>query len=102
MSTFAVSSGPRAVAQPARRTRAAMVSLRIGVMYALIMKLRIVGLALLLATSLHAEVLVLAGGRLIDGYGGPPLENAVIIIQGNTIRTVGTWGGVRIPDGARV
>src|SRR6185295_16604048 len=42
------------------------------------------------------------GGRLIDGYGGPPLENAVIIIEGNTIRSVGTWGSIRIPDGARV
>jgi len=64
--------------------------------------MRIFGLALLLATSVNADILVLAGGRLIDGYGGPPLENAVIIIENDTIRTVGTWGGVRIPDGARV
>jgi len=66
------------------------------------MKMRIFGLALLLAASANAEILVLAGGRLIDGYGGPPMENAVIIIEGTTIRTVGTWGTIRIPDGARV
>jgi len=64
--------------------------------------MRIFGLALLLAASANAEILVLAGGRLIDGYGGPPMENAVIIIEGTTIRTVGTWGTIRIPDGARV
>jgi len=65
--------------------------------------MRIFVLALLLAASAHAaEILVLAGGRLIDGYGGPPLENAVVVIEGNTIRSVGTWGSMRIPEGARV
>ncbi|MFP5248169.1 MAG: amidohydrolase family protein, partial [Thermoanaerobaculia bacterium] len=58
---------------------------------------------LLLATRVFAaETLVLAGGRLIDGYGGPPLENAVIVIEGNTITRVGTEGSVAIPQGARV
>src|SRR5205809_8027282 len=59
-------------------------------------------LTALAATALHAQPLVLAGGRLIDGYGGPPIENAVIVIDGNTIRTVGTQSTVRIPDGAKV
>ena len=60
--------------------------------------------ALLFATtvSAHAESLVLAGGRLIDGYGGPPLENAVIIIDGNTVRAVGAEGTIAVPDGAKV
>ncbi|MEK6375149.1 MAG: amidohydrolase family protein [Acidobacteriota bacterium] len=66
------------------------------------MRKRIFVLALFLAASVNAEVLVLAGGRLIDGYGGPPMENAVIVIEDNTIRTVGVWGTIRIPDGARV
>ena len=57
---------------------------------------------LLFATSLSAETLVLAGGRLIDGYGGKPLENAVIVIEGNTIREVGPESRVAIPAGARV
>ena len=59
-------------------------------------------LALLFANTLSAETLVLAGGRLIDGYGGPPLDNAVVVIEGNTIRAVGREGSVAIPNGARV
>lgn len=65
------------------------------------MRLAIALLLLCSATS-FGETLVLAGGRLIDGYGGAPLENAVIVIEGNTIRQVGAEGVVRVPDGARV
>src|SRR5436305_13926924 len=72
-------------------------------MYALIMRMRLFGLLLLVASSAHAaNVVVLAGGRLIDGYGGAPIENGVIVIEGNTIRTVGTQSTVRIPEGAQV
>jgi imidazolonepropionase-like amidohydrolase len=56
----------------------------------------------LTATALHAETLVLAGGRLIDGYGGTPLENAVVVIEGNKITAVGVEGTIAIPPGARV
>lgn len=55
-----------------------------------------------LTTTLNAQTLVLAGGRLIDGFGGPPLENAVIVIEGNTIKAVGQEGLVAIPAGAKV
>jgi imidazolonepropionase-like amidohydrolase len=65
------------------------------------MKYRMLAL-LLLAPALHAQPLVLAGGRLIDGYGGPPIENAVVVIEGNTIRAVGPESAVKIPAGARV
>ena len=71
-------------------------------MYAFAMKLRIYGLLLFLAAAAHAEITVLAGGRLIDGYGGQPIENAVIVIDGTTIRSVGTQTSVRIPDGAKI
>jgi imidazolonepropionase-like amidohydrolase len=57
---------------------------------------------LLFATSVHAQTLVLAGGRLIDGFGGPPLENAAIVIDGNTIREVGPEATVKVPPGAKV
>ena len=56
----------------------------------------------LAAASLQAETLVLAGGRLIDGYGGTPLENAVVIIEGNKIVAVGAEGATPLPQGARV
>ncbi len=62
----------------------------------------LVGAALLLSASLSAETLVLSGGRLIDGFGGPPMENAVIVIEGNTITAVGPEQTVKIPAGARV
>jgi imidazolonepropionase-like amidohydrolase len=65
------------------------------------MRIRTLAL-ILLATSLHAQPLVLAGGRLIDGFGGPPVENAVVVIEGNTIRAVGPESAVKIPAGARV
>ena len=57
---------------------------------------------LFLATTANAQTLVLAGGRLIDGYGGPPIENAVVVIEGNTIRAVGPESAVKIPAGAKV
>lgn len=60
--------------------------------------------ALLFAVTANAQQqpLVLAGGRLIDGYGGPPLENAVVVIDGNRITAVGREGTVAIPSNARV
>ena len=58
--------------------------------------------ALLLTSSLHAQPLVLSGGRLIDGFGGPPVDNAVVIIEGNRIKAVGREGALAIPEGARV
>jgi len=31
----------------------------------------------------------LVGGRLIDGYGGPPLANSVILVENGKITEVG-------------
>lgn len=58
--------------------------------------------AIAFAVSLDAQTIVLSGGRLIDGYGGPPLENAVIVIEGNRITAAGREGIVPVPAGARV
>lgn len=54
------------------------------------------------AQAPRPSVLALVGGRLIDGYGGPPLENSVVIVRGNRIVAVGTVGQVEIPPDARV
>ena len=43
--------------------------------------------------------LAIVGGRLIDGYGGLPLENAVILVNGNTIVAIGQCGSLRCPRG---
>ena len=49
-----------------------------------------------------ADKLALVGGRLIDGNEGPPLENSVILVEGNRIVAVGRVGEVKIPADARV
>jgi imidazolonepropionase-like amidohydrolase len=46
--------------------------------------------------------LAIVGGRLIDGFGGPPLDDAVILVSGNRIVAVGREGLVETPPGARV
>ncbi|MGI9077886.1 MAG: amidohydrolase family protein, partial [Gemmatimonadaceae bacterium] len=50
----------------------------------------------------QSTVKALVGGTLIDGYGGTPLRNSVIVIDGDRIKTVGQVGTVKIPDGAEV
>lgn len=44
----------------------------------------------------------LVGGRLIDGFGGKPLANSVIIIEGAHIKAIGQVGTMEIPTGAEV
>jgi imidazolonepropionase-like amidohydrolase len=44
----------------------------------------------------------LVGGRLIDGYGGPPLDDSVVLIEGERITAVGRVGEVAVPRGAEV
>src|SRR5713226_6895425 len=48
------------------------------------------------------SALVIQGGTLIDGNGGAPLANAVVVIQGNRITAVGRAGQVTVPAGALV
>ena len=49
-----------------------------------------------------ARVKALVGGTLIDGYGGAPLRNSVILIEGERITAVGQVGVLRVPAGAEV
>ncbi len=55
-------------------------------------------------TSLFAQNVSLAivGGRLIDGYGGPPLHDSVVLVSGDRISAVGTQADTDIPHGVRV
>jgi imidazolonepropionase-like amidohydrolase len=64
-------------------------------------------LLLLLAVAafpLRAQsvTLAIAGGRVLDGYGGPPIENGVILVSGERITAVGPASAVAIPPGVRV
>ena len=47
-------------------------------------------------------VTALVGGTLIDGFGGPPLHDSVILIEGDRIRAVGQVGTLDVPAGADV
>ena len=46
----------------------------------------------------NPQLTAIRAGTLIDGRGGPPVRNAVIVIQGDRIQSVGT----SVPQGARV
>ena len=48
------------------------------------------------------KVLVVQGGKLIDGTGRPPIENSVIVIRGGKFQALGRSGEVAIPPGAEV
>ncbi|NRB52633.1 MAG: amidohydrolase family protein [Saprospiraceae bacterium] len=49
-----------------------------------------------------SQIKALVGGTLIDGFGGTPIQNSVIIIEGERIKAVGHQGNLAIPEGAEV
>jgi imidazolonepropionase-like amidohydrolase len=50
----------------------------------------------------NAQLKALVGGTLIDGFGGKPILNSVIVIEGERIKTVGQQGQVVIPAAAEI
>lgn len=48
--------------------------------------------ALAYAQQMRAGKLALVGGRLLDGTEGPPLQNAVVLVEGNRIVAEGRSG----------
>ena len=58
--------------------------------------------AFVAALAQQPSVLVIEGGTLIDGNGGTPVQNAVVIIQGNKITAVSTKGQVSYPANKQV
>ncbi|MEL7219714.1 MAG: amidohydrolase family protein [Bacteroidota bacterium] len=52
--------------------------------------------------SSQAQVKALVGGTLIDGFGGPPIHNSVIIVEGKKITAVGHQGNLAVPEDAEV
>ncbi len=49
-----------------------------------------------------SRIKALVGGTLIDGFGGRPVRNSVILIEGERISAVGVQGSLAIPAGAEV
>jgi len=71
-------------------------------------KFFIVGCALFTALALptlgHAQKavpLVIQGGTLIDATGRAPIEDAVIVVEGERIKAVGKRGEIAVPRNAR-
>ncbi len=48
---------------------------------------------------LAIATIIIGGARLIDGRGGPPIENSVVVIEGDRIVAAGAKGSVRVPAG---
>jgi imidazolonepropionase-like amidohydrolase len=44
----------------------------------------------------------LVGGTLIDGFAGPPMQNSVVLIEGDKIAAVGQVGTLAVPPGTDV
>lgn len=57
---------------------------------------------LFLMLSAHAQQTALVGGRLIDGFGHAPIQDSVILIDGDRITAVGTVGTLEVPAGYTV
>lgn len=66
------------------------------------MRTILVVLLVLIASPTWSQVKALVGGTLIDGFGGKPLANSVVIIENERIKTIGQVGRVEIPKGAEV
>ena len=54
------------------------------------------------ASGQARTVKALVGGTLIDGFGGRPIRNSVILIEGERITAVGQVGTLTVPAGAEV
>ncbi len=54
------------------------------------------------ASPAQDTTLAIVGGRLIDGYGGPPIHDSVVLISGNRITAVGTQNDIEVPAGVAV
>jgi imidazolonepropionase-like amidohydrolase len=55
-----------------------------------------------IVTFAQARPIALVGGRLIDGFGGHPLANSVIIIENERVTKVGTVGALDVPPDAEI
>src|SRR5262245_28616829 len=62
-----------------------------------------IGLTVVAADSAVAQLPVaIVGGTLIDGRGGEPLRDAVVVVTGDRITAVGPAATTPVPPGARV
>lgn len=46
------------------------------------------------------DPIAITGVRLIDGKGGPPIDNAIVVVDGNRISAAGSHENIKIPSNA--
>ncbi len=51
--------------------------------------------------ELSSEITVVAGATVIDGVSDAPIEDAIIVIEGDTIQNIGKRGSFELPANAR-
>ena len=78
-------------------TRTSPLSIRLQALICLAAILWSAGLLAADTTALGSDTKALVGGTLIDGFGGEPIRNSVILIEGETHRRGGSG---RHPAGA--
>lgn len=54
------------------------------------------------AQAEESRTVVLKGGRIFDGNGGPPLQDGVVVVRDGIIQAVGSGGQVQAPPGATI
>ena len=62
----------------------------------------VIGPSLSWAASGSDTPLAIIEGMLVDGNGGPPVHDAVILIQGEKITAAGPRGTVQVPENAQI
>ncbi len=62
----------------------------------------LLALQLLLAVSAGGASVAIVGGTMVNLDGGKPLQDAVILVDGNRIAAIGSRGDVEIPGGAEI
>ncbi len=69
---------------------------------AVMLSFGVLGFGALPAHAQNLRPIVIQGGTLIDGNGGAPVPNAVIVIEGNMISAAGEAGEIDVPAGAEI
>jgi cytosine/adenosine deaminase-related metal-dependent hydrolase len=54
------------------------------------------------STDTYAQTTALRGARVIDGRGGAPIDNAVIVIRDGRIAAIGPSAAMAVPPDAEV
>jgi imidazolonepropionase-like amidohydrolase len=62
----------------------------------------VIGSPCLVAADDPDRALALVGGTLIDGFGGAPIRDSVIVVRGERIEAVGQVGSLAVPADAEV